>query len=402
MPQFRYVAVNAEGVRVNGLADADNLSMLQQALRGKGLFCTGAKEVEQDGGSSKVSIKRVKTKELAVFCRQFATLITSGVTVVKGLDVLYQQTDDKNLKQIIGRIYDGVQKGELLSVSFRKQKEAFPSLLINMIEAGEASGTLDTVMNRMAAHFEKENKLQNKIKSAMTYPMVLACVAVVVVIVLITFVLPTFTNMITNVGGKVPPTTQFLMGVADFLKGYWYIVIGVLVLGFFLWRAFLRSESGRLKWDTFKLKVPILKKSLVLIYSARLTRTFSTLLFSGIQMLSAIEITSRIVGNQLIMNQMMSAREEIRKGITLSSAFKRITILPPMLQSMIMIGEESGMLDSVLEKTANFYDEESDSAIQRLVGLLEPLMIVVMAVIIGFVVISIALPMFGMYGAIGG
>jgi len=244
MPQFRYVAVNAEGVRVNGLADADNLSMLQQALRGKGLFCTGAKEVEQDGGSSKVSIKRVKTKELAVFCRQFATLITSGVTVVKGLDVLYQQTDDKNLKQIIGRIYDGVQKGELLSVSFRKQKEAFPSLLINMIEAGEASGTLDTVMNRMAAHFEKENKLQNKIKSAMTYPMVLACVAVVVVIVLITFAIGSGMAAFAGVmNGLYYNEINFGMGLLLGVAGFAAAIVGGLgnlygaILGGFLFAA---------------------------------------------------------------------------------------------------------------------------------------------------------------------
>jgi type IV pilus assembly protein PilC len=401
MPQYNYQAINTAGNRVKGLVDADNPTALSLALVAKGLYLVKAKEfvVSEDG--PRVSIKRLKTKPLSVFIRQFATLITSGVTVIKGLDVLYQQAEDKNLKTILGRIYEGVQKGELLSEAFRRQKAAFPDLLINMIEAGEASGTLDTVMNRMANHFEKEAKLQNKIKGAMIYPMVLSVVMVIVVIILLVFVLPTFTGMLSGVGTELPVTTKILMGFSGLFINYWYAIIAVVAVVFFLWKAFLRSEKGRLWFDSFKFKIPVVKKSLVMIYCARLTRTFSTLLMSGIQMLSALEITSRIVGNQLLANQLMAAREDIRKGISLSNAFRKIPLLPPMVHSMISIGEESGMLDSVLDKTASFYDEESDAAIARMVGMLEPAMIVVMAVVIGFIVISIMQPMFAMYGAIG-
>jgi type IV pilus assembly protein PilC len=402
MPQFSYHAVTAAGARVKGITDANSPQDLQLALRAKGLFCTTAEEYKVVDEQSKASIKKIPTKPLSVFIRQFATLITSGVTVIKGLDVLYLQAEDKNLKNIIGRIYEGVQRGEQLSEAFRKQKVAFPDILVNMIEAGEASGTLDTVMNRMAGHFEKESKLQNKVKGAMTYPIVLASVAVVVVAVLLVFVLPTFTNMITGAGGEVPFTTKILIGISDIVRNFWYLIIGFGAAAVFLWRSFLRSEKGRLWFDTLKFKIPIIKKSLTMIYCARFCRTMSSLLLSGIQMLAAIEISSRIVGNRLLSDQLLAAREDIKKGITLSMSFKKISVLPPMVHSMVSIGEESGMLDSVLDKTAAFYDEESDAAIQRMVGMLEPLMIVIMAIIVGFIVISIALPMFSMYGAIGG
>ncbi len=402
MPQYSYSAVNAAGVLVKGRADADNPTALNVALKAKGLYITKAQEFVINDETTRTSIKRIKTKPLSVFVRQFATLIQSGVTVIKGLDVLYQQADDKNLKTIIGRIYEGVQKGELLSEAFRKQKLAFPELLINMIEAGEASGTLDTVLNRMAGHFEKEAKLQNKIKSAMMYPIILSVVMILVVIILLTFVLPTFMGMLSSAGAELPITTKILMGASQLVVDYWYAIIGLIALAIFGWRAFLRSEKGRLWFDSLKFKIPVVKKSLTMIYCARFARTFSTLLLSGIQMLNALEISSRIVGNALLAQNLMTAREDIRKGISLSASFRKIVLLPPMVHSMISIGEESGMLDSVLDKTAAFYDEESDAAIQRMVGMLEPVMIVVMAVVIGFVVISIAQPMFGMYGAIGG
>jgi type IV pilus assembly protein PilC len=208
--------------------------------------------------------------------------------------------------------------------------------------------------------------------------------------------------MITGAGGEVPFTTKILIGISDIVRNFWYLIIGFGAAAVFLWRSFLRSEKGRLWFDTLKFKIPIIKKSLTMIYCARFCRTMSSLLLSGIQMLAAIEISSRIVGNRLLSDQLLAAREDIKKGITLSMSFKKISVLPPMVHSMVSIGEESGMLDSVLDKTAAFYDEESDAAIQRMVGMLEPLMIVIMAIIVGFIVISIALPMFSMYGAIGG
>ncbi len=304
------------------------------------------------------------------------------------------------LKKYIGRIYEAVQKGEAMSDAFHHQGEAFPELFINMLLAGESSGTLDTVLLRMADHYEKEVKLKNKIKGAMIYPMVLMTLTIVVVILMLTVVLPSFIGIIEAGGGQLPGPTRMLIALSEFLQKYWYLVGGVILLLTIGWRAYKRSDTGHLWWDTQKLKLPIVKKSLRMIYSSRFARTLSTLLSSGIQMLQSLDITARVINNQKIHNKRKTVIEDIRKGTPLSVSLRKTNEFPPMIYNMINVGEESGLLDDILTKTAAFFDEESDAAIQRLVGLLEPLMIILMAVIIGFIVIAIALPMFSMYGAI--
>lgn len=402
MPQYRYTAIDTGGRTVRGVLDAANPSALYQRLKEQNIFCTDAVDLEDEKIAAKGPSKKVALKSLAIFARQFATLITSGVTIVKALDILYQQSEDRVLKGVIGQIYEGVQKGESLSDAFRKRRGAFPELLVNMVEAGEASGTLDNVMIRMADNFEKENKLRNKIRGAMIYPIVLMVLTIVVVIILLTFVLPTFIGLIESAGGELPGVTRFLLGISNVIKNYWYLIGGgtlALVMG---WKAFTRSDAGRLWWDSLKFRIPVAGKSVTMIYASRFTRTLSTLLSSGIQMLQALEISGRVVGNRKIQLGLVSAVEDIRKGTTLSSSLKRITEFPIMVTSMIHIGEESGRLDSVLDKTAAFYDEEGDAAVAKLVSLLEPLMIIFMAVVVGFIIISIMLPMFSMYQAIGG
>lgn len=402
MPQFTYTAVDGAGKRLTGVLEVANKNQLILKLKEQGLYILEAEDkVEVNTRNLAKMAKKIKLKPLAIFCRQFATLINAGITAVKSLDILYQQTADKPLKACIGRVYESVQKGEAMSEAFRKQGAAFPELFINMVMTGESAGNLDTVLIRMADHYEKENKMKNKIKGAMIYPLVLATLTVVVVILMLVVVLPSFIGIITAGGGEIPLPTRILLGLSSFLQHYWYILGGVMALIVIGWRGFKRSEGGRLWWDTLKLKLPIVGKSLRMIYAARFARTISTLLSSGIQMLQAIEITARVVGNQLIHDKLNLVTEDIRKGTQLSVAIKRTEQFPPMIYNMINVGEESGLLDDILTKTALFFDEESDAAIGRLVGLLEPLMIIFMAVIIGFIVISIALPMFTMYGSIG-
>ncbi len=402
MPQYRYTAIDTGGRTVRGVLDAANPSALYQRLKEQNIFCTDAVDLEDEKTTAKGPSKKVALKSLAIFARQFATLITSGVTIVKALDILYQQSEDRVLKGVIGQIYEGVQKGESLSDAFRKRRGAFPELLINMVEAGEASGTLDNVMIRMADNFEKENKLRNKIRGAMIYPIVLMTLTIVVVIILLTFVLPTFIGLIESAGGKLPGVTRFLLGISNVIQNYWYLIGGGTLALVMAWKAFTRSDAGRLWWDSLKFRIPVAGKSVTMIYASRFTRTLSTLLSSGIQMLQALEISGRVVGNRKIQLGLVSAVEDIRKGTTLSASLKRITEFPIMVTSMIHIGEESGRLDSVLDKTAAFYDEEGDAAVAKLVSLLEPLMIIFMAVVVGFIIISIMLPMFSMYEAIGG
>lgn len=401
MPQFTYTAVDASGKRTSGNLEAVNKSQLIAALKEQGLYLIEATD-RIDTAARDVSnvSKKIKLKPLAIFCRQFSTLINAGITAIKALDILYQQAEDKILKESIGRVYEAVQKGEAMSDAFRKQGEAFPELFINMIMTGESSGNLDQVLIRMADHYEKENKMKNKIKGAMIYPMVLGILTVAVVILMLVVVLPSFIGIIESGGGQIPLPTRILLGLSGFIQRFWWLLGGVIILLVIGWRGFKRSEKGHLWWDGFKLNMPIVGKSLRMIYSARFARTLSTLVSSGLQMLSAIEITARVIGNKLIHDRLLLVTEDIRKGAQLSTAIRNTDQFPAMIYNMISVGEESGLLDDILGKTAAFYDEESDAAIGRLVGLLEPLMIIFMAIIIGFIVISIALPMFSMYGNI--
>ena len=401
MPQYAYSAVDKAGNKQSGFLEVSDKSQLVEALKEKNLYIMSAQAVEELTSKEQAAKNRkVKLKPLAIFCRQFATLINSGITAIKALDILYQQTADKQLKVYMGRIYESVQKGEVLSEAFRKQGEAFPELFINMIMSGEGSGNLDQVLIRLADHYEKENKMRNRIKSAMIYPSVLAGLTVVVVILMMVVVLPTFIGIIETGGGEIPAITKVLIAISTFLQRFWWLVIGVVLLLVVSWRGFKRSESGALWWDSVKLRLPIVGKSIRMIIAARFARTLATLISSGIQMLQSIEITSRVVNNRLVHDKLILVVEDIRKGVSLSVAIKRTEQFPAMIYNMINVGEESGMLDDILTKTAAFFDEESDSAVNRLVGLLEPLMIIIMAIIIGFIVIAIALPMFTMYGTI--
>ena len=395
-----YTAVDASE-RTSGNLEAVNKSQLIAALKEQGLYLIEATDrIDTTARDVSNVSKKIKLKPLAIFCRQFSTLINAGITAIKALDILYQQAEDKILKESIGRVYEAVQKGEAMSDAFRKQGEAFPELFINMIMTGESSGNLDQVLIRMADHYEKENKMKNKIKGAMIYPMVLGILTVAVVILMLVVVLPSFIGVIESGGGEIPLPTRILLDLSGFIQRFWWLLGGVIILLVIGWRGFKRSEKGHLWWDGFKLNMPIVGKSLRMIYSARFARTLSTLVSSGLQMLSAIEITARVVGNKLIHDRLLLVTEDIRKGAQLSTAIRNTDQFPAMIYNMISVGEESGLLDDILGKTAAFYDEESDAAIGRLVGLLEPLMIIFMAIIIGFIVISIALPMFSMYGNI--
>jgi len=402
MPHYDYTAVDIAGKSVSGSMEAASQQQLIRTIKDKNLYVLSIEDkADKQQKKADAANPKIKTKILAIFCRQFATLINAGVTAVKSLDILYQQTEDKNMKLVLGKIYEGVQKGEALSESFRRQGMAFPELFNNMILAGETSGNLDAVLIRLADHFERENKLNNKIRSSMVYPIILSVVTVVVVIIMLVFVLPTFTDILLSSGAEVPVTTQILINVSDFIKKFWWLLAGMLVIAIIGWRGFTRSDKGRLWWDTKKLGMPVIGKSVKMIYTARFARTLSTLLSSGIQMLPALDITSRVLGNTYLQEKLVTVMEDIRKGVSLSLSLKRVDQFPPMIFNMVNVGEESGLLDDILEKTAAFYDEESESAIQKMVGLIEPALLIVMAVVIGFIVVSIYLPMTSIYNAIG-
>ena len=398
---YKYKAVSQDtGQIVEGFFEGEEESDVLAMIKGNNyvpIFIE--KDIELDGKIDLFS-KKVKKRDLAVFCRQFYTMLDAGIGIIKCLEILEKQSENKTLVKSLGGIYEDVQKGFTLSESMRKHKKIFPPLLINMVQAGEVSGNLDTIMERMAVHFEKENKLEQKIKSAMIYPIILSIVSIAVVIFLLVAVMPTFIGMFESSGEVLPVPTQILLNISNWLTEFWYLFLGVVILSITGFMLYKETPSGKTTLDNIKLKIPVVKDTNVKIITSRFTRTLSTLMSSGIPLLESIEVVGRVVGNKVVENKLEKSIEDIRKGVTLSRAVNEMKLFPPMVDSMIKVGEESGALDDILYKTADFYDDEVEVALQRMTTLMEPMMLVIMAIIIGFIVIAMTMPMFDMVNTI--
>jgi len=394
--RYKYKSISSNGRESEGLYVGDNESGLINMLRERKELIISIERDIQSEARIEIFKKKVKKKDLALFCRQFYTMISAGLGIVPCLEILVSQTQNKTFKNAIADTYEDVQKGLTLSESMKRHDNVFPMILISMVEAGEVSGNLDTIMLRMAEHFEKENKLENKVKSSMVYPAVLAVVTVAVVVFMLVFIMPTFVGMFEGSGVALPGPTQLLINFSNSLKTYWYIYVASIIAIVFGISMYKKSEEGKRLFDSLKLRLPIVKGTSTMLATSRFTRTLSTLMSSGIPLIQAMEVVSRVVNNSVIEERLLSGIESIRKGVSLSRTVKDVGIFPPMVDSMIRIGEESGSLDSMLYKTADFYDEEVETSLQRLTSMIEPLMIVVMALAIGFIVIAMYLPMFDM------
>lgn len=400
MPIYIYHAKSITGRNIKGTLEANDKSTVLSTLKEKGYYPVHI--VEQGLLQKEISvslIQTVKIKDIAIFCRQFATIINAGVSVLSCLDILRLQTENKKLKEVIEKVYASVQKGSTLSSAMREHK-VFPSILLNMIEAGEMSGTLDAALERMALHFEKENRISQKVKSAMTYPIIVAFVATIVILVLITFVVPTFVGMFEGMGIELPATTKALLTFSNFIKTRWYAILGGGIGFILLLKYFLATAGGRNIIDNVKLKLPIFGSVHKKVISSRFTRTLSTLLASGLPLLTALEIVAKVVDNYVVAKGLEKAKQEISRGVSLAQPIAQIKAFPPMVTHMVQIGEDTGALESILEKTADFYDTEVETAIEQMTTLLEPLIMIIMGVIVAFIVLSIVQPMFSMYGGI--
>ncbi len=397
MPIFHFKAMTAKGIVKEGSESAASYAELVSRLRQRQYFPLEITEAVTGKEIGTLPVfGRVGVKQLAVYCRQFAVMLGAGVTIVGCLDILRQQTQNRRLRDATAVLYEDVQKGLMLSESLRKRDDIFPDLMIQMVQAGETSGSLDLVMSRVAVHYEKENKINARVKSAMVYPAVLAVVCVCVVVFLLTNVMPTFVGMFEGSNIPLPGATQVLLAISDALRTRWYLFLLILFAAVYIFRRYAGTEGGRMVLDRWKLRLPVVKGLVRKTASARFARTMSTMLVSGIPLLQAMEDTAGAVGNAAVAQGILDARENVRKGAPLSVPIRKMDIFPPMVPSMIEIGEESGTLDEVLDKTAGIYDEEVDIEVQRMLSLMEPLMIVVMALIVGFIVIAMMLPMFGM------
>lgn len=396
MKKFSYTAKDVRGIQSKGVIVASDEKEFMAKMREKGLFVITSKE--SDSNDAKTTHK-FNTKELAFNCRQLSAMLSSGLTLVKALDILCREQEKESAKVIWRDVYENVQKGESFSASLEMHEGAFPQFLTSMVSAGESSGSLDVIMKRMSDHYAKENKLHNVIKGAMVYPVILLVLTVVIVIGLFAFIMPTFLEMYEN-PEDMPPLTRVLEAVSNFITKRWYVLIIVTLLLIFGIIYALKVPSIRLKIDRMLIKGPGFGPLIVKVYTGRFARTLSSLYSSGIPMVECLERSSAILGNSYIDQCFENVIDEVKQGETLSSAIQRTEIFDSMFCSIIYVGEESGALDDILEKTSDYYEEESESAIQRLVGMLEPVLIIVLGVVIGLVVAGVYPALYGSFESI--
>ncbi len=404
MAIYNYKAKTNNGETVTGSFEANDKNMVVALLKEKGYFplliedkAAKGKEVNLKGN------KKVKAKDLAVMCRQFQTMLNAGVTVISCLDMLKSQTENPTLRAAIATVYEDVQKGTTLSESMWSIKDVFPVLLISMVEVGEISGTLEIVLERLAVQFEKDNKIRSKVSTAMTYPAVIACIAMVMVVFMLVFIVPKFVGMVDSMGVEMPTPTKILLFVSGLFKNPLFLIgaatfIILMRIGF---KRFKSTEQGKFIIDSIIFKMPMVGKNVQKILAARFTRTLSTLLCSGVSLIQSLEVVDKVVNNQIITRGLVMVREEIKRGSNLAAPLERMGIFPLMVTQMISVGEESGSLDAIMEKVADFYDEEVETSISKLVAMLEPLMMMALAVVVGFIVIAMIMPTFAMNQGVG-
>jgi type IV pilus assembly protein PilC len=395
MPVFSYTFRDASGGIQKGTADAESEEVLRRRFEEQGFTITEVSMLRAKSAKVK-SFGRVKLQHLSVFCRQFSTMVDAGVSLVRCLDVLAQQTQDSRLKKILRDIGERVEGGESLSRAMQRHPKAFSNLFIGLIRAGEVGGVLEESLQRLSHFLEKDVELRRKVKSALTYPILVAIMATGITIFLVTWFVPQWTVILVDLGLKgddLPSCTQFLIAVSNLLIHQGWIVILSLVIIFISWRIFVSTRFGRRVADRMKLKVPVFGKLHHKICMARFSRTMGTLLTSGVPILQAMETVAGVVGNSIMADAVLEARARIREGDRIGDPLEKSRLFPPMVVHMIGVGEESGSLDFMLQKIADFYESEVEATLASLTAAIEPIMIVGLGFVVGFIVISMFMPL---------
>ena len=401
MPGFSYVAVDKRGKEKRGSLEAETKERALEQLKAEGLIPVSVREQGALNKEIDFSIgKKVKPRDLSVFCRQFVSITQAGVPMKEALQMLSEQTENKWLKRAISEVLLNVEKGNTLADSMRSQPDIFPPMLVNMVEAGEQSGSLEMAFSRMAVHFEKEAKLKATIKKATIYPIILVIAAIGVIAVMLLFVIPIFIDMFADLDIEMPAITMFVMNSSKWMTSHWYVVLAIIVGVVVAYKLIYKTTQGRLTIDRIKMKMPLFGKLTVKTACSQFARTMSTLLMSGISTIDALETTSKIVNNIHYTNAMLKAREEVMKGIPLSEPLEASGIFPPMVYHMTGIGEETGNVEEMLEKMADYYDEEVEMTTQSVLAAMEPIIILFMALIIGTLVIAVISPIASMYNGL--
>lgn len=404
MSTFAYVGRNRQGAVKKGELTAKTRDEAVEQLRKQQVVVTSLEEKSGMGGKFKLNIGGGLTdKDLVVFTRQFGTMINAGLPLIQCLDILSTQSENKVLRETVGDVKNSVEAGSTFSDALKRHPKVFDDLYVNMIHAGEVGGLLDTILTRLAKHIEKAMKLKGQIKSAMVYPTAIVGVAVIIISVLMVWVIPVFAQMFTEMsGGKVglPGPTQIVINVSNFFQSYWYAMFGAVVGMIIAIKRYYATVNGRVVIDKLLLKMPIVGDLIRKASVAKFTRTLGTLITSGVPLLEGLSICAKTSGNKVIEEALMNARVSISGGKTISEPLAKCNVFPKMVTHMIAVGESTGALDAMLGKIADFYEDEVDQAVETLTSLLEPIMMVVLGTIIGFIVIAMYLPIFTMAQAI--
>ena len=398
MAAFAYSAINAQGVVSIGELQASDLEQAREQLRQRGLLAEHLDRVAEAGGAASTSPgKKVTAKALQVFSRQFATLIAAGVSVVAALVILEEQTEDDNLAVVIADVRAKVERGLLLSEAIGSHPRVFDTLYVAMVEAGEAAGVLDTVLDRVAIQIEKSEAIKRRVKSAMIYPTLVLCFATLVLVGMLMFLVPIFVKMFKENGGQLPTLTQYIVTASDFIRSYWFVIFPIVGGSIWSLMRFKKSPRGRDMWDAFILKVPMRIGATVLkVAMARVSRTLATLIASGVDIITAIDITAHTSGNAVVEKALLDVEERVQEGIPIAQPLLESSVFPIMISQMVKIGEETGELELMLSKVADFYEDEVDAAVASLTSIIEPVMMLGVGCMVGVIVISMYLPMFKM------
>jgi len=413
MAPYAYTAINAEGLELTGEVHAPTVEAAREQLRVQGLLAEQLEERSAGGGRAalravrsdetpesgeeRVSsfMKSVKAKSLQVFSRQFATMIDAGLNVVTALRILEEQTSDTYLSAVIGEVRADVESGALLSQGLARHPKVFSRLFVSMVEAGEAAGILDEVLDRLATQIEKEANIKRRVKGAMIYPSLVLSFAFLVLTAMLLFIVPIFEKLYKQLGGQLPALTQVIMSASVLMRTRWYVIFPAMGLAAFSFVRFKRTEVGRKRWDSFKLRVPMKIGDIVLkVTMARFARTLSTLVAAGVDIIKSLEITGTTAGNWVVEDALRIVREKVHAGVPIAQPLVEHPVFPPMVGQMVKIGEETGELDAMLGKIADFYEEEVDASIAALTSIIEPIMIILVGFMVGTIILSMYLPMF--------
>ena len=398
MAAYAYSAINAQGLELKGEVHAADLQSAREQLRVRGLLAQRIDELPATGEESvRTVFKKIKPKSIQIFSRQFATMIEAGLSVVAALVILEEQTDDKYLAAVVKELRADVEGGLLLSQAMNRHPKVFSRLYVAMVEAGEAAGILDEVLDRVAYQIEKETQIKRRVKGAMIYPSMVLAFAVCVLTGMLMFLVPVFVKIFADLGGELPTLTQWVVNASNLLRSKYYIIFPVLIALALTLRKLKKTEKGRQVWDRMKLAMPMKIGPVVLkVTMARFSRTLSTLVASGVDIIKSLEITGTTSGNWVVEEALADVRARVHEGVPIAQPLLENPIFPPMVSQMVKIGEETGELEKMLGKIADFYEDEVDASIQTLTSIVEPIMMIGVGLMVGVIIISMYLPMFKM------